>query len=41
MARHNKLEEGEKRPLNKSGIEKLLGIFRFEIGRAHSELQSR
>ena len=31
MARHNKLEEGEKRPLNKSGIEKLLGIFRFVL----------
>ncbi len=31
MARHNKLEEGEKRLLNKSGIEKLLGIFRFVL----------
>ena len=31
MARHNKMEEGEKRPLNKSGIEKLLGIFRFVL----------
>jgi len=31
MARRKKLEEGEKRPLNKSGIQKLLGIFRFVL----------
>ncbi len=31
MARRNTLEEGEKRPLNKSGIEKLIGVFRFVL----------
>lgn len=31
MAKRNRLEEGEKRPLNKSGIQKLLGIFRFVL----------
>ncbi len=31
MAKRRSLEEGEKRPLNKSGIEKLIGIFRFVL----------
>lgn len=31
MAKRNRSEEGEKRPLNKSGIQKLLGIFRFVL----------
>lgn len=31
MARRGALDEGEKRPLNKSGIEKLVGIFRFVL----------
>lgn len=29
MAKRSRQEEGEKRPLNKSGVQKLLGIFRF------------
>lgn len=31
MAKRKSLEEGEKRPLNKSGIAKLIGIFRFVL----------
>jgi ABC-type multidrug transport system fused ATPase/permease subunit len=31
MAKRRTLEEGEKRPLNKSGIEKLIGVFRFVL----------
>ena len=31
MARRKALDEGEKRPLNKTGIEKLVGIFRFVL----------
>ena len=31
MAKRNSLEVGEKRPLNKSGVEKLLGIFKFVL----------
>lgn len=31
MAKRSKLEEGEKRPLNKTGIAKLIGIFRFTL----------
>jgi len=31
MAKRRNLEEGEKRPLNKSGIQKLIGIFRFVL----------
>ena len=31
MAKRRSLEEGEKRPLNKSGFKKLIGIFRFVL----------
>jgi len=31
MAKRSVLNEGEKRPLNKSGVQKLLGIFRFVL----------
>jgi len=31
MAKRRNLDEGEKRPLNKSGIKKLLGIFKFVL----------
>lgn len=31
MAKKERLEEGEKRPLNRPGIKKLLGIFRFVL----------
>jgi ATP-binding cassette, subfamily B, bacterial len=31
MAKRSVLEEGEKRPLNKSGLKKLLGVFRFVL----------
>ncbi len=31
MAKRRGLEEGEKRPLNKSGLKKLLGVFRFVL----------
>jgi len=31
MAKRRNLEEGEKRPLNKSGVEKLIGIFKFVL----------
>jgi ABC-type multidrug transport system fused ATPase/permease subunit len=31
MAKRSTLDEGEKRPLNKSGIEKLIGVFRFVL----------
>jgi len=31
MAKRKVLEEGEKRPLNKSGLRKLIGIFRFVL----------